>query len=156
MALANEPARFSIRPVALDEPELQALIEKLDHYQIGLYGPEHCHLDSIATLKQSNAYMLGAYEHEVLVGMGAIKLFKDYAEIKRMYIEDVCRSQGLAKQILQQLESHAHAHGIKTICLETGYLQVAALTFYKKQGYTEIPCFGSYQPSQVCVYLQKG
>lgn len=72
-----------------------------------------------------------------------------------MYVKDAYRSRGLAQNIIASLESYATVHGIQTICLETGYLQVAALNVYCKRGYVEIARFGNYQPNSVSVYLKK-
>jgi len=146
---------LDIREVTLDDGNVQELISKLDELQLGLYGQECCNLDSIDELKNYSAYMVGAYFGELLVGIGAIKYFHDYVEIKRMYFEGKYRGSGLANSLLERLEAHAKENEISTICLETGYLQAAALAFYRKHGYTEIHSFGTYKPNKVSIYLHK-
>ena len=138
----------------LDENVI-ALIEKLNQYQINLYGREKCSLDSPEVLQQSQAFMVGAYANELLIGIGAVKFFDDYAEIKRMYIEENFRGLSIAEHILTRLEEHAAKNGIHKICLETGTLHHAAQKFYQKMGYTSIERFGNYPLNEVSVFLGK-
>jgi putative acetyltransferase len=144
-----------VRPVSVDHELVQLLMDKLDQYQIGLYGMEHCHLDSVEVLQHSGAYMLGAYADDRLVGMGAVKLFDGYAEIKRMFVEEDFRGFGVAARILTALEAYAVQKGRKRICLETGYLHQSALRFYQRLGYSVVERFGSYTPNEVSIYFEK-
>ena len=146
---------MEIRKVSLKDKVVHNLIDKLDKYQLGLYGEECCNLDSVEELEKCNAYILGAYYCDELAGIGAIKLFDDYAEIKRMYFEECYRGSGFAGNLLESLEQYSVAEGISLIYLETGYLQKAALSFYKKHGYREVHSFGNYKPNKVSIYLGK-
>ena len=138
----------------LDENVI-ALIEKLNQYQVGLYGRGKCTLDTPEVLIESKAFMIGAYDNEALVGIGAIKLFDDYAEIKRMYVKENYRGSRIAENILHKLETYAVKNEIGKVCLETGNRHYAALRFYKKMGYSEIARFGNYLPNDISVYLGK-
>ncbi len=141
--------------VSYDDRELQLMIESLNDFQISLYGLEMCNLDSIETLRQSRAYILGAYYDEKLIGMGAVKLFDEYAEIKRMFVDAKYRGNNFANRILDLLETYAKRNGKKVACLETGNLQEAAISFYKKCGYCIVEEFGKYKPNNVSVYFKK-
>jgi putative acetyltransferase len=156
MAIKNlNLAEYSIKQVSPDNESVQKLIAKLDKYQIELYGIECCHLDSVAELKKADAYMMGAYHEKILAGIGAVKMFDGYAEIKRMFVEEAFRGSGVAEKILGSLENYARDKRRNTICIETGVHQYAALQFYKKLGYTEIEQFGSYTPNGLSVFLEK-
>ena len=132
-----------------------ALIDKLNVYQEGLYNTQRCSLETPELLQKNHAYMLGAYQNEVLVGIGAIKLLEGYAEVKRMYVAEDYRGLSIAENILKKVEAYAVQNGITRICLETGNLHTAALAFYRKSGYHEIVAFGNYQPNEVSIYFEK-
>jgi len=144
-----------IAPVSYTDPGVALLVDLLDKYQIGLYGILPCNLDSIAVLEKSRAYLLGAYHAGNLIGIGAVKLFAGYAEVKRMYIQNEFRGRGFAGDILSALENYTKNAGINKIYLETGYLQEQAIAFYKKCGYVQIEKFGTYEPNGTSVYFSK-
>jgi putative acetyltransferase len=146
---------ITITPVATDNPEVLKLIAKLDRYQINLYGIDNCHLDSPEVLQKSGAYMLGAFSGETLAGIGAIKLFERYAEIKRMYIEEEYRGAGIAQLILTSLEQYAKEKGKNKVCLETGSKHAAAQSLYQKLGYTICDKFGDYKDNWASVFMTK-
>lgn len=144
-----------IRQVQPTDIYVRTLIEKLNQYQIGLYGLDPCNLETAESLENNKAFMLGAYIEEVLVGIGAVKLLEGYAEIKRMYVVESYRGLAIAESILHTLEEHVQQRGIDRIFLETGYLQQAAIRLYKRLGYSQVESFGTYKPNQVSVYFGK-
>jgi putative acetyltransferase len=144
-----------IKPVLPTNSQAVALIEKLNQYQIGLYGLAACNLETPEALVQNNAFMVGAYREDTLIGIGAVKLFEQYAEIKRMYVEEPYRGLSIAESILNTLEEHVKQQGIGRLFLETGNLQQAAIKFYKKSGYCLVESFGDYKPNPVSRYFGK-
>ncbi len=66
------------------------------------------------------------------------------AEIKRMYVEPSARGSGAAVDVLRALENQARTSGVTRLVLETGTLQPEAIRFYQREGYEQIPNFGSY------------
>lgn len=144
-----------IKPLLPTDEGVLKLIDKLNTYQIGLYGADKCNLESAQSLQNNNAFMLGAFDGQTLAGIGAIKLADGYAEIKRMYVEEAYRGLSIAENILRQLEDYARHKGILRICLETGNKHQQALKFYQRQGYFRIERFGSYTPNEVSVYFEK-
>jgi len=84
---------------------------------------------------------------------GALKHFNgETAEIKRMYVKDEHRGQGLSKLILRELEETAAGMNYKRIILETGTKQPEAMNLYEKSGYTKIKAYGRHKddPDSVC------
>lgn len=76
---------------------------------------------------------------------GAIKEFdSETMEVKRMYTSEESRGQGLASEVLAELESWAKELGYKCCVLETGLRQAAAISLYKKNNYHLIPNYGQY------------
>lgn len=147
--------RLSIKPVSVLDTSVIELIEQLNTYQIGLYGIERCNLESPESLHNHSAYMVGAYSGDILVGIGAIKLFDSFGEIKRMFVLENFRGMGISERILYALEDFAVRNGITKLCLETGRLQRTAIRLYKKCGYIEIERFGGYHPNDVSIYFER-
>lgn len=146
---------ISIREVSLQDKSVHVLIQKLDQYQIELYGIKSCNLESAEDLINNKTYLLGAFSDSILVGIGGVKFLDNYAEVKRMYFTKLSRGLGVASKLLESLERYALKKGFNTICLETGIKHYSALSFYKKHGYVVVNNFGDYQPNKVSVYMKK-
>jgi putative acetyltransferase len=149
-----------MRIVSLDPdlPEARALIAASDAYMTALYPPESNHLESIEGLKRHNVLVLGGYVGAELVACGAAKILEDdgvYGEIKRVFVQDAHRGRGYSKLIMQQLETHLLARGVRVARLETGIAQAEALGLYAKLGYVLRPPFGSYHPDPLSVFMEK-
>ncbi len=87
------------------------------------------------------------------VACGAfIPLDAGCGEIKRMFVEPGWRGRGYSRKILAYLEDHARNHGFKTLRLETGVKQPAAIKLYETSGFHRIENFGKYagDPTSIC------
>jgi putative acetyltransferase len=72
------------------------------------------------------------------VGCGALRrLDTAVGEIKRMFVQPEFRGRGIARQILEALESRARDLGYASVWLETGIGQPEAIALYKSAGYRE-------------------
>jgi GNAT superfamily N-acetyltransferase len=90
------------------------------------------------------------------IGCGALReIDPGSAEIKRMYVVPQARGTGVATDLLRALESAAAQHGWITLRLETGTAQPEAQRFYQREGYREIPLFGSYVGSDLSVCYER-
>ncbi len=79
------------------------------------------------------------------VGMGAHRpLDADCTELRRMFVDAAFRQQGVARALLEALESHARSQGFSCLRLETGMRQSAAMALYEGFGLVRIPAFGEY------------
>ena len=67
------------------------------------------------------------------------------AEIKRMYVIEEARGNGLARRILAALEDDARAAGRTRMVLETGIKQPEAIALYTSSGYEPCAKFGHYR-----------
>jgi putative acetyltransferase len=78
-----------------------------------------------------------------------------YAEIKRVFVRDAYRGQGLSGRLMNYLEAELYRRGVKLLRLETGVLQPAALGLYHKLGYRERGPFGAYLADPLSVFMEK-
>src|SRR5262249_16881698 len=76
-------------------------------------------------------------------------------QIKRMFVLPYFRRRGIARRILEALESKAHELGYTSVLLETGIGQPEAIGLYKSAGYHEIAGFGEYASNPLSVCLEK-
>jgi ribosomal protein S18 acetylase RimI-like enzyme len=69
-----------------------------------------------------------------------------------MFVLPEFRGRGIARRILEALESKARDLRYASVCLETGIGQPEAIGLYKSAGYREIAGFGEYvgNPFSVC------
>jgi len=139
-----------------DSPEAMELLAELDaalhEYP---YPPESRHAFSIDKLiRESVAFFVASIDGK-LAACGGVKLFADYAEVKRMYVRPAFRGKGLGKAILSHLAEHARANGINTLRLETGIYQVEAIGLYDGWGFQRRGPFGEYKNDPNTVYFEK-
>ena len=126
-------------------PDFQNLVHKLDAYLAGLNGEEHSFYDQFNQIDALNYVVLAYDDDAAAVGCGAIKPFDETStEIKRMYVLPTHRGQGIAGQILQELESWSHELGYTNTVLETANDMPDAIGLYEKHGYERTPNYGQY------------
>lgn len=95
--------------------------------------------------------LFGAFEDDVLLGIGAIKqLPSGRAEVKSMRVRAESLGQGIGKQILEAIISEAQKSGVTRLSLETGSGEAfdAAIGLYRKRGFERGDAFGDYVASK--------
>ena len=138
-----------------ENKQFQHLVSQLDAFLRVLDGDEHAfysQFNAITTLR--NAVV--AFKDGQPVGCGAFKEFSDdTVEVKRMYVTPECRGNGIASQILLELEAWARELKYPKSVLETGIRQPEAIQLYLKNGYKRIPNFGQYNGINNSVCFEK-
>jgi len=139
-----------------DQPDVVALVADLDAYQDSLYPAEARYALDLASLCQPNVtFIVARTTAGVAAGCGAVVFYKDYGELKRMYVSPEHRGKGVAADILCAIESASAKAGCETLCLETGPYQPEALRFYERHGYRRCNAFGSYPEHPLSVFMSK-
>ena len=120
------------------------LVKQLDAYLKTTDGDEHDfynQFNSINVLK----HVVIAYLDGKPSTCGAFKRFNENSvEIKRMFTIPETRGNGIATQVLNELENWAMELDYSSCVLETGVRQTEAIEFYKKNLYKIIPNYGQY------------
>ncbi|WP_421791899.1 GNAT family N-acetyltransferase [Hyphobacterium sp.] len=99
-------------------------------------------------------FMAETFEGEK-VGTIALRRYKDYAEIKRMFVAEPARGKGAAQALLKAAHESAKQHGLPNVRLETGSYQKAAIALYERAGYIRRSSFGEYPPeSEQNIYFE--
>jgi putative acetyltransferase len=139
-----------------DQPEVIALIAELDAYQDTLYPPESRHYLDLTSLAQPNVLFAVARDDAGRPnGCGAVVLYPEFGELKRMYVSPRGRGQGIGRKLLALLESQAIVSGCKLLMLETGPYQDEALALYASAGYERRAPFSDYTNDPLSVFMQK-
>ncbi|AWA30128.1 GNAT family N-acetyltransferase [Flavobacterium magnum] len=138
-----------------ENPDFIALVRLLDADLAIRDGEDHAFYDQfnkIATLKN----VVVAYDNDVAVGCGAFKEYTpELAEVKRMFVPENRRGEGIASGILAVLEAWILQSGYRGCILETGIKQPEAIALYRKNGYRVIPNFGQYEGIENSVCFEK-
>jgi len=138
------------------QPEIVALLDEGERYGAALYPAESNHFLSIESLRAPNIRFVVARDAAgVAVGTGAIAIYGDWAEVKRMWVVPPVRGRGLSKTLLSNLERHARDAGAMTLKLETGIANHEALALYERAGFQRCEPFADYRPDPLSVFMQK-
>ncbi len=138
----NADVLIEVAPTAT--PEVRSLIDELEAVLSAEYPPEQRHGLLLEAIFQPHVRFFVAKVGGAPVGCGGVAFFPDFAEVKRMYVRDVARGQGVAQAILARIEAEVRDAGQSLLRLETGERQVAALRFYARAGFRRCPAFGAY------------
>ncbi len=139
-----------------NQPEVVALIDQLDTYQLSLYPPECVYALDMDSLLQPNVLFAVARNADgAAVGCGAMVLTPHFGEVKRMFVHPSARGQGLAQRLLGMLETEALARGCRQFMLETGPSQPEAIGLYKRMGYRVRGPYGGYPDDPLSVFMEK-
>ena len=73
-------------------------------------------------------------------------------EVKKVFVAESARGRGVARLLMGELETVARGRGVASLVLQTGPLQVPAITLYEDLGYVAIPPYGKYGaiPGALC------
>jgi GNAT superfamily N-acetyltransferase len=136
-----------VAPVDAGNTEVQHLIDALTtELAGGGYTPEQTFGYSTEQLERSGR----------LVGIGGLELQgENTAELKRFYVRPGYRGRGVADALLAALVAYGQVHGVGLLRLETGDRQHAALRFYARHGFIEVPRFSPYVDSETSICMQR-
>lgn len=129
-------------------PEIFELIGALDAELSPHYTPEQRHAISLDALFKPPVRFFLAWTEDGAQGCGGVALFSDFAELKRMYVRDSARGQGIADALLARLTQEAADAGLDLLRLETGTAQARALRFYERSGFAYCAAFEPYASLQ--------
>ncbi len=141
--------------VQIKPEKAKDLIEVFERYQSSLYPSESRHMDRLGALSNKNVIFYGAMQDENIIAIGAVEIFKNYGEIKHVFVMDDHRGKGLGKMIMAALENYLIAQSIRSAKLKIGILQYEALGLYRNLDYKECHAFGTYRPDPLTVYMTK-
>jgi putative acetyltransferase len=138
----SDGVQIEFAPSATDE--VRVLIDELETVLAAEYPPEQRHGLALDALFQPHIRFFLARLRGQAVGCGGVARFDGFGEVKRMYVRDAARRQGVAAALLARLEDEARDAGLAWLRLETGEHQVAAMQLYARAGFRRCAAFGDY------------
>jgi len=150
-------SRMRVAAMPVRDPTVVAMLEALTAELAGSgYTPDQTFGYSVEQLERADVHLVGACVAGRLVGLGGVELQgRGVAELKQFYVEPEHRGTGVADALIAALVDHAAAHDVNVVRLETGDKQQAALSFYRRHGFAEVPRFEPYLSSETSVCMQR-
>jgi len=110
--------------------------EQFEEYISTAINGELSQLRGVFSETKRNAFWVVETNGQI-IGMLGIES-RDHAstELRRMYLDRRYRGRGIAQRMLQCAEMRARKLGFSKLILSTAEVQQAAISFYRKSGYT--------------------
>jgi putative acetyltransferase len=138
------------------DPRVVALLEELtSELALSGYTPDQTFGYSIEQLERTNVHLVGVAAGTDLVGVGGLELQGKFGELKRFFVAPAHRGTGVADALIAALIEFARDHDVEILRLETGDKQLAAIAFYRRHGFVEIPRFGPYLNSETSYCMER-
>jgi putative acetyltransferase len=139
------------------DPEVVALLDALtSELALSGYAVSETFGYSVTQLEQSQVHLVGARVAGRLVGLGGLELQEGgIGELKRFFVAPEHRGTDVADALITALIRYANDNGTNLLRLETGDKQLAAIAFYRRHGFVEVPRFGPYVHSTSSVCMQR-
>jgi DNA-binding MarR family transcriptional regulator/GNAT superfamily N-acetyltransferase len=129
---ASDDARWCIQ---------QYMTELADRFESG-FDPARSTRVEVEDLTPPAGLLLVARRREQPLGCGALRFQEERrAEVKRMWVAPEARGIGLGRRLLELLEHHAAAAGVRILRLETNRSLSEAIALYRQTGYEEVAAF---------------
>jgi DNA-binding MarR family transcriptional regulator/predicted GNAT family acetyltransferase len=114
--------------------ELAQRIPGLDMGKFPIPDPE------AASYRPPHGRFLIAWSDDLPIGCVSLRpLDPETAEVKRLWVADHARGQGLARRLMQSIEGMARDMGLTTLKLDTNSALTDALALYHATGWRETP-----------------
>jgi putative acetyltransferase len=145
--------------ISLEDPAQSDVVELLRHgeaFSASLYPPKSNHHLSLHALRRPEVRFLVARDADgKALATGALVLHDDWAEIKRMWVEEAARGRGIARRVLNALIAEAGSEGVRMLRLETGTVSHTALALYESVGFKRRGPFAGYRPDPLSVFMER-
>jgi len=137
------------------DPHFAALNAMMDDWYYAKYGEIALEFHKHNRLDNLTAVVI-MYDMDKPVACGAYRHHDDESvEIKRMFVLQVYRRRGVAKQLLRHLEDIARENGYVRSVLQTGAVMDAAIALYSAMGYEQTPKYGAFKEEENVVCMAK-
>ena len=147
---------LSIKQEDPAQSDVAELLRRGEVFSASLYPPESSHHLPLDALRRPEARFFVARDTKgTALATGALVLHDDWAEIKRMWVEEAARGRGIARRVLNVLIAQAASAGIEILRLETGVASHAALALYEKTGFKRRAPFADYRPDPLSVFMER-
>jgi putative acetyltransferase len=139
-----------------DQPEAVELARQFDAYVVALYPPQYRSKVDASVLTAADTRLFVARRDGKALGcMALVRTGPDRGELKRCFVTESARGQGVGFALLTAVEAAAREQKMTRIQLETGNRNNAALRLYRGSGFHDRSPFAGYPDDGVSVFLEK-
>ena len=138
---------FTIEPRPYGHPDVTRLVADLQASYVQIYGtPDETPVEDGEFDPPRGLFLVGRLDDEPVAigGWREVEGAVPTAEIKRMYVVERARRQGLSRLMLAELEATIADAGYERIVLMTGQPQGVAIALYESSGYGPADAYGRY------------
>ncbi|WP_030162143.1 GNAT family N-acetyltransferase [Glycomyces sp. NRRL B-16210] len=149
--------QFTLSQVPFDGPVAQTLCAEIQQEYVRRYGAgDETALGRGDFDPPGGDFIVAFDEAGEPVGCGGWRSHEEHdAEMKRVYVREHARRQGLARRLVAAVEASAAAAGRARLILETGPRQPEAIAMYEAIGYVPVTPFGHYAAEDGSLHLGK-
>lgn len=145
----------SIKRTTSSDKDFELLVTHLDHELWNELNEDQAQYDQYNKVPDLPTVVL-VYVNHTPAACGCFKRYNaGTVEIKRMFVEKEFRRKGLAKMVLDELETWATKQNAKHAILETSVHFTAAKTLYMNAGYQVIANYDQYAGLKESVCMKK-
>lgn len=140
-----------IRDVAWSDEGLQDAMRLRSRETLALYSADELRKQRVRPLEAADVReAIAAFHDERIVATGALtEADAGTVEVSRVGVHPDYRRSGLARRVLDALESRARTRGYPRLVLQTGFRQHGAIALYEGSGWTRIPPYGPYADDDI-------
>jgi GNAT superfamily N-acetyltransferase len=148
--------QFTLSRTRFDSPVAQLLCAEIQAEYVRRYGGgDETQLGEDDFHPPNGDFIVAFDESGEPAGCGGWRSHEEDAEMKRVYVRESARRQGLASLIVAAVEASAAEAGRKRVILETGPRQPEAVAMYGVLGYAPVTPFGYYACTDGSIHLGK-
>lgn len=143
---------YKIERTTTDNISFRILEKELDNELHKIYGEMQSNYSTANAVQNLKTVII--YESKKPIACGCLKpLENGLAEVKRVFVSLESRGMGRAKTLVKEIENLAIESNIKSLILQTGIKQKAAINLYTSMGYNIIENYGPYinDANSVCM-----
>ena len=137
-----------------DDERFLKLVEELDQIYYERVGDELRKYDKYNEFKKPHTVLLALDLNKPIACASYRVCSENSVEFKRVYVKKEYRKNGIAYDLIRQLESILDKN-IKYSYIVTGKHNFAAIKLYEKLNYDEIPKFGQFKNDQTVICMKK-
>ncbi len=148
--------QYTLSRTRFDSPVAQLLCAEIQEEYVRRYGSgDETRLGEDDFHPPNGDFIVAFDEAGEPAGCGGWRAHEDDAEMKRVYVREHARRQGLARLLVAAVEASAAEAGRKRVILETGPRQPEAVAMYGALGYVPVTPFGHYACTDGSIHLGK-
>ena len=137
-------------------PQIRELLRQSQKLMNELFPAEANHyLEETALLDKMVHFFAAQDTNHKYIGCGAFVIFKDYAEIKSMFVDPEYLGQNIGGALLAHMLNALPEQAVSLVRLETGTLLKSAIHLYEKNGFKYCDAFASYTENNYSLFMEK-